>query len=406
MRLFKSFVLTGLMAVVAYGVYATIVKGPATQTTAGSSAPLWPSDPPPGPVEVTPGEPMPAPQAQPLPSEPATPPTVPSYPEFELPPAPGAVGDSATPGTPPANSRAEAGGIPSVIAPGMPGNLPDDSGQPPVGQYMNSGSPGTSNALATPSPTASGSVGNSSFDEVLQAVQVMIASNQLAEAHIQLSRWYTDRAKLGTEREQILLDLLDRLAGAVIYSPTLHLESPHVVQPGETLETIAAQYGVTPRLMEKINRIPNVASVRPGAKLKVVRGPFNAEVNLTRFEMTLFLEDGRYAGRFPIGLGKEVEATEGDYMVTDKSFDPVYRIEQNGAYHEIRGGDPNNPLGNRLVELGTQLDQPGELAIHGTNNPQTVGTMAHEGCIRLNPRDADDVYDILSKGMSKVIIRR
>ncbi len=421
MKLFKSFVLAGLMAVVAYGVYATIIKGPKPQTTATAPAPLWDNDPPPGPVAVTPGELMEPPQVV-IPAEGGSPPPMaavpPSHGETEL-PAPPAAGANGFASLPPGADTAP-------LAPGEAGATHDEASahasdhthshqQPhgyapaPTGPAMVTPS-GQSPAPGEGAQAASGPGGSAAnvelqaaFDAALLEANQLIVQNRLAEAHLQLSRWYGSRDQLDTQRQQILLDLLDRLAAKVVYSRESYLDRPHVVQPDETLEAIAERYGVPARLLEKINRLPDAASLRPGTELKVVRGPFHAEVQLERYEMTLFLNDGRYAGRFTIGLGSEVPAKEGEYVVTEKAYDPPY-IYLDGR--SIPGGDPNNPLGNRLVELGVQAGQEGELAIHGTNSPQSVGSAAQEGCIRLRPQDADDVYDILSKNASKVIIRR
>ena len=60
--------------------------------------------------------------------------------------------------------------------------------------------------------------------------------------------------------------------------------------------------------------------------------------------------------------------------------------------------DPNNPLGERWIELG------GGMGIHGTNDPQTYQSDGGRGMIRLSPRDAEDVFDIVTVG-SQVVIR-
>lgn len=428
MKLFKSFVLAGLMAVVAYGVYATIVKGPKTQTAATAPAPLWQGDTPPGPVPLTPGEVVPAPQEI-LPAGIGEPPEMPAAPpshdhhghhehhghqgQSPLPSIPGATpAPQATPAVPPtpavpADTQLTGGEASATVTSPLadavqPGTTPPATNPNAATQPANDPS-----VLASPGAQAAQAANvQSAFDSTLLQVNQLLTENRLADAHLHLSRWYASRDQLDAERAQTLLDLLDRLAAKVVYSRESHLDRPHVVQPNETLESIANQYDVPARLLEKINGIQDAASLRPGMELKVVRGPFHVEVQLDRFEMTLFLNDGRYAGRFPIGLGTEVEAKEGEYVVTDKAYDPPYTFVHNNQLSEIPGGNPNNPLGNRLVELGVQAGQQGELAIHGTNNPQTIGTVAREGCIRLKPQDADDIYDILSKNQSKVIIRR
>ncbi len=129
--------------------------------------------------------------------------------------------------------------------------------------------------------------------------------------------------------------------------------------------------------------------------LKVVRGPFSAVIDLDNYELTLIL-NGRYAGRFAIGVGRDYTGLEGSYSVRDKVANPHYygpdRIE-------IDADDPNNPLGEFLIGLDDRI------AIHGTNDPSNLHRIGGRGSICLGERDIKDVYGILSIG-SRVTIRR
>jgi lipoprotein-anchoring transpeptidase ErfK/SrfK len=127
----------------------------------------------------------------------------------------------------------------------------------------------------------------------------------------------------------------------------------------------------------------------------VVRGPFHAVVHLDNHELTLMLDDC-YAGRFPIGLGKDHQPAEGTYLVKDKVKKPTY-YGPNGVI--IPASDPQNPLGERWIGLGNQI------GLHGTNDPQNVGRDQTAGSICLSSRDIEDVFDILSVD-SRVVVRR
>lgn len=224
----------------------------------------------------------------------------------------------------------------------------------------------------------------------------LIAENRLAEAHLMLSQWHNHERLFADDQKQ-LYEYLDGLAGAVVYSPQHLLEPEYQVQVGETLATIADEYQVPPALLGKINGIDPQIPLTPGTVLKVIRGPFSAEVNLKRMELTVFLGDGRYAGRFNIGVGQEVPPKEGMFIVGEKVENPNY---YKNSVLEVPGGDPNNPFGKKLLTLGD------ELALHGTNDPQSIGPRpCKEGCIRLGQRDINDVFDILSEGSQVRIIR-
>jgi len=63
-------------------------------------------------------------------------------------------------------------------------------------------------------------------------------------------------------------------------------------------------------------------------------------------------------------------------------------------------GGPGNPLGARAMYLGTTVYR-----IHGTNQPQTIGTAVSSGCFLLTNPDVSDLYDRIPVG-TKVIIRQ
>lgn len=228
----------------------------------------------------------------------------------------------------------------------------------------------------------------------MQSAQRELEAGQMAAALRQLSAWY-DHPQLTPVEQQQLNQLLDQIAGTVVYSTQHLLEAPYEVQTGERLEDIGQRYDVPWQLLAKINGIDDPQSLRPGERLKVVRGPFAAVINLEKREMALMLADGSYAGRFKIGLGVDQPPREGVFAVSDKATDPVYR----GRDRAIGPQDPNNPLGARWIGLGA------DLGIHGTNRPESIGRTDLPGSISLDPRDIEDVFDILSVG-SKVTIRR
>jgi LysM repeat protein len=231
------------------------------------------------------------------------------------------------------------------------------------------------------------------FDEFMAAIQRDLDEQRYTYAHEILSNWYAD-PRISDEHRRQILDLLDQVAGRVVYSRQPLLGELHVVGPGETLESIAGSYNVPWPLLAKINGIQDPVNLAAGQKLKVIQGPFDAVIDLDKFEMTLML--GRlYAGRFPISVGSDEQQLEGSYEVRSKILSPAYT----GAAGEFAGQDPNNPLGDRKLDLG------GGVAIHGTNDPARIGTIGGPGSIALSQEGIQHVYDILSVG-SRVVIRR
>ncbi len=223
----------------------------------------------------------------------------------------------------------------------------------------------------------------------MRRVQETLAANRLADAHLMLSQRYHDPSVSPSEARE-MERLLDRLAGTVIYSRESLLEAPYEVLSTDTLASIAQRYNVPPSLLVKINGLDPNVPLRPGQQIKVVRGPFEAIVDLSRYELTLMLAGNRYAGRFAIGVGPELRQ-EGTLMVTDKKDLSV--LATDGL------APPDGSRGTRWIGLGEHT------GLHGTNVPETLGRPTRHGCIVLGRRDIEDLYDIMSIG-SKVTIRR
>jgi len=241
------------------------------------------------------------------------------------------------------------------------------------------------NATATPSGI------RQEFAAFLEVAYQKLDRGEFAQVHQVLSAWYAD-PRLTAQEDAQLTDLLDQVAGTVVYSRQHVLEAPYTVQPGDTLPQIAQKYDVPWELLAKINGIAEPDQLSPGMQLKVVRGPFEAIVRLQRRELVLMLQ-GRYAGRFQIGIGRDAQGCEGVYQVSEKTLNPRYYSDQG----VIEANDPRNPLGSKWLGL------EGRLGIHAARDPSCFQDPQAPGSIFLAPRDMDDIFDILSIG-SRVVI--
>lgn len=234
-------------------------------------------------------------------------------------------------------------------------------------------------AIATDHESAPPAQSSPAFLAAAETAQKSLDAGRLAEAHLELSKWFNNPQVSASDHAQ-LVELLDQLAGSIIYSREHLLEPAYKVQPGDRLADIARTYQVPTELLAKINGIPDAEQLYPGEVLKVVRGPFKAVVNLDKQELTLMLDDGqggvgRYAGRFPIDVAGGTMVSEGSFFVQSKAASPHW------------------------INLGRGL------GIHGASGPADSAGAAAQGGIRLTQQDVNDVYDMLSTG-SKVIIRR
>ncbi|MDF1841787.1 MAG: L,D-transpeptidase family protein [Rubripirellula sp.] len=240
-------------------------------------------------------------------------------------------------------------------------------------------------------PSAEGIQMGSGLSNAIITADSQFREDRLEQALATLSLFYNSPTISGEERSA-LLARLDPLAREVIYSKRHLLEQPYRIGQSETLASVAAKYEVPWQLLANINQISDPVTILPGTELKVVRGPFRAEVNLTQKELTLFLGD-LYAGRFPIGVGNDPLPSPGTFTVQDKQLDHTY---YNAAGTPIPAGSRDNPYGKVWLDLG------GQICIHGS--PSTTSP-TDKGCISLAGDFAEDLYGILTQG-SSVTIRR
>jgi lipoprotein-anchoring transpeptidase ErfK/SrfK len=79
---------------------------------------------------------------------------------------------------------------------------------------------------------------------------------------------------------------------------------------------------------------------------------------------------------YPVALGRNSSTPEGDLFINRKVSNPNQSVPLS-----------KNPYGTRALELSNT-----RFAIHGTNNPESIGQNVSHGCIRLNNEHAEEVY--------------
>lgn len=122
-------------------------------------------------------------------------------------------------------------------------------------------------------------------------------------------------------------------------------------------------------------------------------------------ELYYVLGDGR-AIRYPVGVGKAGMAWHGRAYIARKNLHPAWSppadIWRRHPYipELIPGGAPDNPMG--VAAMG--LDR-GNYAIHGTDNPASIGRFVSHGCIRMYNRDIMDLYRRARIGTEVIVLR-
>jgi lipoprotein-anchoring transpeptidase ErfK/SrfK len=117
------------------------------------------------------------------------------------------------------------------------------------------------------------------------------------------------------------------------------------------------------------------------------------------------------AMRYMVAVGKEGFEWTGVARVGLKKVDPPWTpppemIERKPELAKwasgMRGGDPENPLGPRALYLFKGKYDTG-FRIHGTIHPESIGTAASSGCIRMLNAEVIELFQLTRVG-TKVIV--
>jgi hypothetical protein len=377
----KPLIVLVLFGTILYGAYSVVQKGSLAKPAVHADAPEAP--------------PFAAPAVEVPAAPPAAPPAVVAAPppavEFAAAPAPPAVlaAPPADPGPAEAPPPAEAAPV-YLAAESAPPPAQDDVAPPPA---VEGERPERLATLATAMPPPAslppqmppppGTLPSSAaFATAWADAHDKLAAGRYAEALTALSVWYDDPS-LGLEESHRLEDLLGQLAGTVIYSQQDLLLPPHVVAPGETLPAIAAQLGVSWQLLGKINGIADPTQLVPGEHLKLIRGPFDAVVSISRRRLSLQV-GGAYAGSFPVVVGRQFLPRVGSTL-------PVADVQRES---------PGQPAaGRRGILLADGL------VIEAADDPTLVPDDAAPASLVVSARDLAELLDILGPG-SSVLVRQ
>lgn len=116
-------------------------------------------------------------------------------------------------------------------------------------------------------------------------------------------------------------------------------------------------------------------------------------------ERRLYLVTGRdQALKYTVGVGRSGQQWFGTTRIASKHIKPAWkppaslRGKRSPDFY-IESGSPRNPMGAAALVLVHN-----ELAIHGTNNPASVGGLVSAGCIRMHNRDIMDLYGRVNVG--------
>lgn len=166
-----------------------------------------------------------------------------------------------------------------------------------------------------------------------------------------------------------------------------------IVQRGDSLFTLAKQNGTTIELLKESNQLETTV-LRPGQKLRVLAAEVSVWVDKSLNTLTLKV-NGEAVKVYKAGTGVHGSTPVGDFKI-------VNRIENPPWHHDgkvIPFGNPENILGTRW--LGFDLKGYG---IHGTWDPNSVGSESSAGCVRLSNEEVEELYKIVPVGTPVTVV--
>ena len=132
--------------------------------------------------------------------------------------------------------------------------------------------------------------------------------------------------------------------------------------------------------------------------------PGTIVINTTERRLYYVLGNGE-AIRYGIGVGRLGFTWAGTTAVSAKREWPDWTppsdmLRRRPDLPRHMKGGIENPLGARAMYLGSSLYR-----IHGSNEPETIGTAVSSGCFRMTNEDVVDLYERVKVG-SKVFVLR
>ncbi|MEK6564752.1 MAG: L,D-transpeptidase family protein [Candidatus Omnitrophota bacterium] len=188
---------------------------------------------------------------------------------------------------------------------------------------------------------------------------------------------------------------LDETNIKIILSPHVvtGLSQEYVIQPLDNLTKISKQFNTTIDLIKKIN---NLASdkINPGKKLKIWTGKFSVLADKSQNILMLKCKD-EIIKTYNVSTGLNNSTPVGTFKITTKLVNPVWY--KSGAV--VPPDSPENILGTRW--MGFDFEGYG---IHGTTSPESIGTQATAGCVRMLNNEVEELYAFLPLGTEVTVV--
>ena len=188
---------------------------------------------------------------------------------------------------------------------------------------------------------------------------------------------------------RILLHLLVLLIPATAYA-----------QSGRDMTNVQDQPGYVPTATEEQL---DQSLQRQAVFFRTVEQPGTIIVYTSERHLYLVQGNNR-ALRYSVGVGRDGFQWAGLHRISRKAewpdwTPPPEMIARQPYLPRFMAGGPGNPMGARALYIGETVYR-----LHGTNQPQTIGSAVSSVCFRLVNNDIVDLYERVPLG-TKIIVK-
>ncbi len=180
---------------------------------------------------------------------------------------------------------------------------------------------------------------------------------------------------------------------------------PQAVDPAAVAVPVVNASLTTADPLQQSAAVPQMSAI--ARETVAYGGPYGAgTIVVSTAERRLYYVLGNgQALRYGVGVGRPGFTWGGVQTITMKKEWPDWRppaemLRRRPDLPRYMKGGVENPLGARAMYLGGTMYR-----IHGSNEPETIGTAVSSGCIRMTNEDVMDLYTHAKVG-TKVIVQR
>ena len=180
-------------------------------------------------------------------------------------------------------------------------------------------------------------------------------------------------------------------------------KGPDKSQSGETKSPTAPEPAKAPDKITGGEAAPSTSQLAKTYAEIIKSEPLLIIIDKSKYKLHLF-RDGKEIKNYDVAIGKNPGQKQcvGDRTTPTGEFKVDQIISSSYWTHDFDdgNGEIEGAYGPWFISLATGWDGIG---IHGTHDPGSIGTMASEGCIRMNNDKVGELKELVSIG-TKVVV--